>query len=182
MIYISLLRGINVSGQKKIPMAELKSLYKSLGFENVTTYIQSGNVIFSSAERDESKLSALISDKIQEVFSFDIEIIIRSKESWASIIQNNPFTNRKSINPKKLHVTLLSQVPSDINTGVLNKVKLSLEEYVICEKEIYLYCPEGYGRSKLSNNLIESKLKITATTRNWNTVNKLFEIANNYRM
>lgn len=176
--YISLLRGINVSGQKKIPMTELKLLYESLVFENVTTYIQSGNVIFSSAENYESKLCDLISNKIREVFGYDVEVIIRSKNTWSEVIKNNPFIKRSEVDPKKLHVTFLSQIPVEINTDELDKVKDSTEQYVISDKEIYFYCPEGYGRTKLSNNLLERKLKVTATTRNWNTVMKLFEMAN----
>lgn len=177
--YISLLRGINVSGQKKIQMKDLKSLYESLGFKNVITYIQSGNVIFSCEEEIELKLVDIISTKIRDVFSFNVSIVIRSKDDWVKIIENNTFINRKDINPEKLHITLLSQVPSEINTDVLDKVKHSSEEYVFGEREIYLYCPEGYGRTMLSNNYIESKLKVSATTRNWKTINKLFEIANN---
>jgi uncharacterized protein (DUF1697 family) len=174
--YISLLRGINVSGQKKIQMKELKSLYESLGLENVITYIQSGNVIFSCGEKNELKLVDLISNKIRDVFGFDVSVVIRSKDDWVKIIKNNTLINRKDIDPQKLYVTLLSQITSRINTDVLDKVKHNSEEYVVGEREIYLYCPEGYGRTKLSNNYIENKLKIGATTRNWNTVYKLFEI------
>ena len=177
--YISLLRGINVSGQKKIQMAELKSLYVSLDFENVLTYIQSGNVVFNSTENDESKLTNQISDKILEVFGFDVKVIIRTKNDWVKVIENNPFIKRSGIDPKKLHVTFLSQEPSEINQDELDKVKHDTEEYVVMGEEIYFYCPEGYGRTKLSNNFLERKVKVTATTRNWNTVNKLLEIANN---
>jgi uncharacterized protein (DUF1697 family) len=178
-VYISLLRGINVSGQKKIQMRELKSLYESLGFENVSTYIQSGNVVFSSNENDESKLANLISAKIRKVFSYEVSVIIRSKEYWKNLIAKNPFLKKDNTDIKKMHVTILSHQPEEINTDIFDKVKFDSEEYVIKEKEIYLYFPEGYGRTKLSNNYIEKKLKIAATTRNWNTVNKLMDIANN---
>ncbi|MEJ2544018.1 MAG: DUF1697 domain-containing protein [Calditrichaceae bacterium] len=107
-VYISLLRGINVSGQKKIQMRELKSLYESLGFENVSTYIQSGNVVFSSNENDESKLANLISAKIRKVFSYEVSVIIRSKEYWKNLIAKNPFLKKDNTDIKKMHVTILS--------------------------------------------------------------------------
>ncbi|HES60111.1 MAG TPA: DUF1697 domain-containing protein [Caldithrix sp.] len=177
MIYISLLRGINVSGQKKIQMAELKSLYESLGFENVTTYIQSGNVVFSSKEIDELKLAKLISDKIREVLGYNVSIIIRSKIEWEKLIADNPFSKRENFDVKKMHVTLITEQPTMIGGDIFDRVKYDSEEYVIGERHIYLYFPEGYGQTKLSNNYIENKLKVSATTRNWNTVMKLSELA-----
>jgi uncharacterized protein (DUF1697 family) len=179
MVYISLLRGINVSGQKKIQMTELKSLYESLGFENITTYIQSGNVVFSSNENDELKLAKLISDKIREDFSYEVNVIIRSKEYWKDLIAKNPFLKKDNTDIKKMHVTILSQMPVKIEAEIFDQAKSDTEEYAIKEREIYLYFPDGYGRTKLSNNFIENKLKIAATTRNWNTVTKLMDIANN---
>lgn len=158
-------------------MTELKSLYVSLGLENVTTYIQSGNVVFYSNENNESKLTNLISDKIRKIFGYDVSVIIRSKNEWQKLMANNPFLNRNNSDIKKMHVTILSQVPEKIDTEIFDQVKYNSEEYAIRGKEIYLYFPDGYGRTKLSNNFIENKLKIAATTRNWNTVMALNEMA-----
>jgi len=176
MIYISLLRGINVSGQKKIKMVELKSLYESMGFENVVTYIQSGNVIFTSQDKDKLKLANLISGEIRKLFGFDVSVFIRTKNEWEQLIKNNPFLVRQNLDRKRMYVTLFSQILPKIETEILDRAKFDSEEYAVGEKEIYFYCPEGYGRTKLSNNFMESKLRITATTRNWNTVTKLADM------
>ena len=173
--YISLLRGINVSGQKKINMEELKKLYESLGFKNVQTYIQSGNVIFEGSDTDVSRLINKIEGKIKNSFGFDVKILIRTKNEMQKLIENTPF-NKKD--PSKLQVTFLSDSPVQLPLDEINNAKDNSEEVSISGKEIYLFYPNGYGRSKLSNNFFERKLKLSATTRNWKTVNKLLELAN----
>ena len=171
--YISMLRGINVSGQKKIAMAELKKLYESLGFKNVQTYIQSGNVIFEYSDANLSKLISKIEKKIKEYFGFDVLVLIRTKDEFQKLIENTPFSKKDN---NKLHVTFLSSIPTDSPIEEINKVKYKSEEFFISGKEIYLFCPNGYGKSKLSNNFFERKLKLSATTRNWKTITKLLEI------
>jgi len=172
--YITMLRGINVSGQKKIKMDELKKLYESLGFSNVKTYIQSGNVVFESTDSNTSELTTKISGKINEIFGFEVPVIIRIKEEIKGVIDNTPYGN-KDIN--KLAVIFLSGVPTQPPIEEINKVKDDSEEYFISGKEVYLYIPNGAARTKLSNNFFERKLKLSATSRNWKTVNKLMEIA-----
>ncbi len=173
--YVSMLHGINVSGQKKIKMEELKKLYESLGFSDVQTYIQSGNVIFKSPEKDTSKLVSRIQQKMKQIFGFDVSVIIRTKGQLHELIENNPFTNKDT---SKLHVTFLSAVPTSVPVDEINKVKDKAEEFFIADRAIYLFCPNGYGRSKLSNTLFEKKLKVSATTRNWETVKALLNMAN----
>ncbi len=173
-IFISMLRGINVSGQKKIKMEELKKLYESIGFKNIQTYIQSGNVVFDSSDSDTLELSSIISQKIKDHFGFDVTVIIRTKEEINKVIDNTPFVN-KDIN--KLGVVFLSGTPTLSPTEEINKHKDDSEEFFISGKEIYLYLPNGFGRTKLSNNFFERKLKLSATSRNWRTVIKLVEIA-----
>jgi uncharacterized protein (DUF1697 family) len=174
--YISILRGINVGGRKKIKMADLKELYESLNLEDVKTYIQSGNVVFQHIELSPLELANQIEKRIKEVYDFEVAVIIRTKEELLKIIENNPFKN-EDIN--KLYVTFLSESPIKKPIKEIDKIKEESEMFSICDKEIYLFIPNGYGRTKLSNDFFEKKLNLSATTRNWKTVNKLFEIANN---
>ncbi len=190
--YISILRGINVGGQKKILMADLKKLYESLNFLNVKTYIQSGNVIFDYQETENlnenkvilqeiqqnipQQIADKIANKITEQYGFQVPIIIRDVEEIESCIKNNPFIG-KYADFDKFHVSFLSQTPTESNIDKLKEGYFGDDEYLILGKEVYLYCPNGYGITKLSNNFLENKLKVIATTRNWKTVNELLRIA-----
>jgi uncharacterized protein (DUF1697 family) len=176
--FIAILRGINVSGQKKILMADLKSLFENSGFLEVQTYIQSGNVVFKSpAKLPGLKLAQKIEKAINEKYGFKVPVITRNKEELQKIITTNPFAEQKNIDLKKLHLTFLSNEPEKENIENIRKTNFSPDEFVIEGKEIYLHIPESYGLTKLSNTFFEKKLKVTATTRNWNTVNKLWEMA-----
>jgi len=173
--YISMLRGINVSGQKKIRMEELKTLYNSLNFKNIKTYIQSGNVIFESPDSDISELANKIENKIKQTFGFSVTVIIRTKNEFHNLIVSNPFYGERKEDIKKLHVTFLSATPSASSLREIDKFKDKSDQMVIVGKEIYLFCPNGYGRTKLTNSFFEKKLNVSATTRNWKTVNKLYD-------
>lgn len=176
--FIAILRGINVSGQKKILMADLKILFEELQFREVQTYIQSGNVAFKSASKlSDIKLADKIEKAIFKKYNFEVPVITRTKEEMEKIIATNPFVKKKNIDPKKLHVTFLSELPKKENVESVNKADFSPDEFIIEGKEIYLHIPESYGETKLSNKFFENKLKVTATTRNWNTVNKLVQMA-----
>lgn len=172
--YISLLRGINVVGHKLIPMSDLKKLYESLGFKKVQTYIQSGNVLFQSSEADSLKLIQKIQTKIKKAYGFDVIVFIRMSRDLRRIIAHNPFIKQER---DRVAVLFLSNKPSDIPMEELQKAKQGSEEFQIIGKEIFLSCPNGFGKTKLSINLFERKLKLSATARNLNTVNKLLEIA-----
>jgi uncharacterized protein (DUF1697 family) len=173
--YIALLRGINVSGQKIIKINELRKLFESLDFKNVKTYIQSGNVVFNSGIDNTDKIVKLVEKKIKDVFTFDVTVIIRTHNELGKIIRTNPFLKSKPV--EKLYVTFLSNITDDENTEKLIKYKSEIEEFRLIGKEMYLFYPDGAGRSKLTNNIFESKLGVKTTTRNWNTVNKLFEMS-----
>lgn len=175
--YISILRGINVSGQNSIKMANLKTLYEQLGFQSVTTYIQSGNVVFESSETDQEKLSEKIHLKIQSTFGYDIPVLVLAVDIWQRIVENNPFSNNESKDPAFLHVTFLATAPKLDNKEAICVKRIEGEEIQIVSEAVYLYCPNGYGRTKLNNNFLENKLKVKATTRNWKTTLKLLEIA-----
>jgi uncharacterized protein (DUF1697 family) len=174
---ISMLRGINVSGQKKIKMDELKRLYEELGFNRVRTYVQSGNVVFEGPEQDTAKLAEMIGDQIEHVFGYSVEVFIRDRQDFRRILDSNPFLDRPGAQPNRLLVTFLYRPPDEAKKGKLILPAGSRDEYAFGEQEIYLYCPDGYGRSKLSNNFFEAKLGMSATTRNWNSVNALYEMA-----
>ena len=176
MKYISILRGINVSGQKKIKMADLKALYESLGFDHVATYIQSGNVIFKSKKK-KIELSAIIEQAIEKQYGFYVPVLIRSVKEMGKVIDNCPFNSLDlEENCTKVLVTFLESVPTKSGLNKLMEYVKAPEELVSKGSEIYLYCPNGYGKSKLSNNFLEQKLGLTATTRNWKSVVKLYEL------
>ncbi len=174
--YISMLRGINL-GNKTMRMADLKSLYESLGFGNIRTYVQSGNVVFESSETDSEKLESLIEKQIEKSFGFQVPTLVRDADYFKRVIDNNPFFTKRHEDPARLHVTFLYKIPGQSDMAQLATPKDETDEFSLGEKEIYLFCPNGYGRTKLSNTFFEKKLKIPATTRNWNTVNALFNLA-----
>ena len=175
--YISMLRGINVSGQKKIRMAELQRLYEASGLVDVVTYIQSGNVVFDGPEPDASKLRELIEGQTEKAFGFQVSVFIRDAQEFRRIIDSNPFLRQRNEDPAKLHVTFLYQAPSPAAWDTLSVPEGETDEFVRGEKEIFLFCPNGYGTTKLSNSFFERKLGVPATTRNWRTVNVLYDIA-----
>jgi uncharacterized protein (DUF1697 family) len=174
--YISILRGINVSGSKMIKMEELRKLYEGMKFKNVTIYIQSGNVIFENKPADTKELQKQIEKKILKVFGYEVPVIVKEKEEVINVIKNNPFVNRKRIDITKLHVTFLAEEPEPAHIDKIKDLKYDPDEFIISGDAIYLFCPNGYGNTKLNNNYFESKLKVTATTRNWKTVNELVRI------
>jgi uncharacterized protein (DUF1697 family) len=177
--YISILRGINVGGQKKIQMEELKVLYERLDFEEVTTFIQSGNVIFKTEHHYQSSvLSEKIEKAIEEKYHFYVPVIIRNKDEIQLILSSNPFLKESSVNREKLHVTFLDKEPASEKIAAIHKYDFPPDRFHIKGKEVYLFCSNGYGNTKLSNNFFEKKLLVRATTRNWNTVVKLSELTN----
>lgn len=160
-----------------IKMPELKVHLEEAGLKNIRTYIQSGNVIFEYGKVAHDKLEKLISSVIQKKFRFDVPVIVRSVEEMTKVMENNPFINGKE-DIDKLHVTFLSGEPNKELTDKLAPPVNVPDKYIIKERAIYLLCPNGYGQTKLTNNFFENKLKVTATTRNWKTVMKLVEMAN----
>ncbi|PIQ19837.1 MAG: hypothetical protein COW65_18440 [Cytophagales bacterium CG18_big_fil_WC_8_21_14_2_50_42_9] len=172
--FISVLRGINVSGQKKIRMADLKALYAALGFQQVTTYIQSGNVVFkTNSELSNQDLAKEIERAIQLKYNFAVPVIIRRATELTQVIANNPFLQDSAIASEKLHVTFLAEIPLESNLEKLKTYNFPPDQFVIIGREVFLYIPERYGDTKLSNSFLENKLKVAATTRNWKTVQQL---------
>lgn len=172
--HISLLRGINVGGNKKIRMADLKTLYESLGFGAVTTYVQSGNVVFDAESADVRALIARIEAAIAERFGFDVTVLLRTADDLRRVLDNNPFPGAQST---QLHVLFLSAPPAAAASAVLNVPVADGEEWMLAGQEIYLHYPNGSGRSKMTGAFSDRKLGVTASARNWNTVNALYDLA-----
>lgn len=175
--YVSILRGINVSGQKLIKMDALRKSYENLRFHNVTTYVQSGNVIFAGNDIELNKLEQKISRQIEKDFGFEVPVIVLTIDKLKQVIDNNPFLKDPNKDQTFLHVTFLSSKPEHYDHKIIEDKKQGGEEIIFSDNAVYLYCPNGYGRTKLTNNFLEAKLKVGATTRNWKTTNELFKIA-----
>jgi len=175
--YISILRGINVSGQKLIKMDVLRKSYENMGLHNVTTYLQSGNVIFEGNDFEINTLQQKISQQIEKDFGFEVPVIVLTIDKLKQVIDNNPFVQNPNKDQSFLHVTFLASKPDQNNFKTIEDKKQNGEEIFFTEIAVYLYCPNGYGKTKLSNNFLEAKLKVGATTRNWKTTNELFKIA-----
>jgi uncharacterized protein (DUF1697 family) len=175
--YISMLRGINVVGHKPVNMNKLRALFEGLGCKQVRTYIQSGNVVFKAARQAPENLSKQIEEKILSDFGFPVWVISKTSEEMGGALHDNPFLQENGIDPLKLHVTFLSQAPAPAALRKLDTLAAEPDRFRCFRREIYLHCPNGYGRTKLSNNALEKALSVTATTRNWRTVNKLYEMA-----
>ena len=175
-VYASILRGINVSGHKMIKMDKLLHLFQRLGFGDVSTYIQSGNVIFRGKSTDPKELEKQISRKIEQEFGFEVPVLVKDKSELIEISKHNPFVRRKE-DSAYLHVTFLSEEPEKASIEKIAQEISGKDEFIISGKAIYLFCPNGYGNTKLSNNFFENKLRVVATTRNWKTVNELVRMA-----
>jgi len=176
--YVSILRGINVSGKNKIKMNELADLYRSLKYTAVETYIQSGNVVFESPAGSNLAIASRIEEGIHKNFGLQVPVIVRSKPEFRKIVSRNPFVSRSGIDPAYLHVTFLERQPKQESLATFAPSGLGADDYVVDASEVYLYCPGGYGKTRLSNTFLEKQLGVSATTRNWKTVSVLNEMLN----
>ena len=174
--YVAMLRGVNVTGHNPIKMEQLRGLYDRLGYQKVETYLQSGNIVFQAETENPALLSKRISESILDSFGFETPVIVRTSKEMETVVANNPFLKEKDVDSSKLHVTFLREVGPENSLKTLEKLATSQDIFYPASREVYLYCPEGYGRTKLSNNAIEKALSVTATTRNWKTTNTLFEM------
>jgi len=175
--YIALLRGINVSGHKIIKMETLREVLSALDFQNISTYIQSGNVIFESAITDTAVLENQISKKILEHFGFEVPVRITTLEELEQIVAQNPFVKENLENPTQPYVAFLSEVPSAANFENLKAIDFGNDQCINKEKVLYLWYSDSAADTKLSNVAIEGKLKLKATSRNWKTILKLIALA-----
>jgi len=176
-IYIAMLRGINVSGQKIVSMEKLRASFATLGFNRIRTYVQSGNVIFEASKTSPSVLSKSIEEEILSDFGFSVLLVLRLWDEMKRIADDNPFLKDRGIDHSKLHITFLSDLPAKAALGKLDSLNAVPDQFRIRGREVYLYCPNGYGRTRLSNATFEKLLSVQATTRNWKTVKTLVEMS-----
>ncbi len=175
--YIAMLRGINVSGREKIKMADLRAYLSELDWQDLNTYIQSGNIVFRAEVATESLLAKVLADKIREKYEFDVPVLVKTQADVEAVVNENPFPKADGYDSKYLHVTFLAKAPTEAAIEVVKAVSHEPEQFIWRGTHLYLYAPKGYGRAKLNNNFLERKLDVQATTRNWKTVNKLLEMA-----
>lgn len=173
-VYIALLRGINVSGHNKIKMADLKQTLEKTGFGRVQTYIQSGNVLFESEEGPEP-LRRRIEDAIQSAFGLSITVVIRSAEELERIVRDCPYADLSLAEGESIHVTSLTEAPPQKTFDLMAACERGNDEYTIHGREIYFLFRQSILDSKLAKQM--QKLGDTSTTRNWNTINKLADLA-----
>ena len=175
-VVISMLRGVNVGGHNKIKMDALRDLYGALGLRDAQTYVQSGNVVFRSDAKNIAPLAKRIEDAIESKFGFRPSVILRTTTDLRDVVASNPFAERRDIDGSKLLVTFLAAAPSPQACDEILRIKTDGEEVRIVGRELYIYFPDGMGRSKVWP-AIEKALKKSGTGRNWNTVTKLLEMA-----
>src|SRR5437667_847995 len=176
-IYIVSLQIIIFGGKKFVMMENLRSSFEALGFGRVKTYVQSGNVIFEVPKTSSDDLSKAIAEKISEDFGFPIPVVVRTSDDMGKIVGDNPFLNERGLDPSKLHITFLAALPAKNAKERMDALNAGPDQFLISGREIYLYCPDGYGRTRLSNNAVEKALSVGATTRNWKTVSTLARIS-----
>lgn len=178
-VYIALLRGINVGGNKVILMADLKKTFENLGFSGVTTYIQSGNVVFVGDGKSAQEFEGEIKDAIKLRFKFDVEVLVLEFGDLERIISNNPFGKRKLGTGERIYFTILSSKPGKEKVGEIYKIKNDVDEIKVIDKTVYVLCRKGYAKSLYNNGAIEKVLGLKATSRNLETMNKLVDLGRN---
>jgi len=172
-----MLRGVNVGPHNRIRMDELRALYASLRLSDPRTYVQSGNVIFRTKEKNSPELARKIQDAIEKKFGFAPAAILRTPEEFRKTIVANPFAKRKDIHPGRLLVTFLASEPSAEGRAAVLALDPGPEELHLIGRELYIYFPNGAGRSKLQWSSLDKKLETVGTARNLNSVTKMLEIA-----
>ena len=158
-------------------MDALRQLYAKLGFTDITSYIQSGNVIFKADSTDTKQLEESITNNIYAMFGWIVPVLVLTVEELKNTLDNNPFMNDTSKDPAFIHLTFLSEMPDSTLLNNIPTGNYTPDEFYCSGKTVYLYCPAGYGNTKLNNTFFENKLKVTATTRNLRTSKELFSLA-----
>jgi uncharacterized protein (DUF1697 family) len=173
---VTLLRGVNVGSANRMKMEALRKVYESLGLRAVTTYLQSGNVVFLAPEHGLATLPGCLETAIEKAFGFRPRVIARTGEELRQVVAANPFARRSGIEPAKLLVTFLAEHPSDEANQKLREIPSAPEEIHLVGRELYIHYPNGLGRPKVPWTSLEKLLKIPGTGRNWNTVINLLDL------
>ncbi len=174
--YVALLRGINLGGHKIVKMDQLRKVFERLGLEDVKTYIQSGNVVFKAPVQTPGNLTKQIEENVLRQFGFPVPVLVKTAGELGEIIRNNLLVKEKGIDLSKLHVTFLSSAPEKNALKMLDEMAGGPDQFRCSGEAIYLHCPNGYHETRLGKNVLAKMLKVGTTTRNWRTVNALYEI------
>lgn len=174
--YVALLRGINVGGNKKVPMAELSDVFRAAGCASVRTYIQSGNIVFEAPPARGRSLRSTLAGRIQDRFGFEVPVVLRTAGELEEVTRENPFVRDRTFDEDKLHVAFLADLPSAGRVARLDPVRSAPDAFRVVKSEIYLHLPNGVARSKLTNSYFDGLLETTSTIRNWRTVLKLLDL------
>jgi uncharacterized protein (DUF1697 family) len=173
---IALLRGINVGGRKKVPMARLRELMAELGYEDVRTYVQSGNVVFTGPEASPDTVARRLEQALEEAFGFDVAVVVRSRDELAAVVRTDPLGDRAT-DPAKYLVSFLADAVDADRLADLDADEFAPEAFRLEGRELYLWLPDGVHSSRLAKALSDERLGTTATARNWRTVEKLLALA-----
>jgi uncharacterized protein (DUF1697 family) len=177
--YVSFLRGVNMTGHNSIKMTDLKGLFVKIGLSDAETFIQSGNVIFSeTGDIAPAALSVNIEQAILEKFNYIVPAMIRTRRELSNIISLNPYIGETGFDPSKMAVIFLHDEPSDIQLQKAENIDYPPDRFKIIGKEIFIYCPNGFGRTKLYTNFFEKKMGVTGTARNWKTISTISDTMN----
>lgn len=174
--HVALLRGINVGGRNTLPMKRLAAMFEQAGCNNVRTYIASGNVLFTASPTLARRIPALVGADIRDEFDFEPPIVTRSAAQLDEIVEANPFLGTKA-DEKMLHVVFLADTPPATAVAKLDRQRSPPDEFAANGSEIYLHCPQGLARTKLTNAWFDATLGTVSTVRNWRTTRKLQEMA-----
>ena len=176
--YISFLRAVNMTGHNMVKMTELAALFVGMGFGDVKTYIQSGNVIFS---HDGNRSSSALSDEIEKAifkrFHLAIPVMTRKTNDLVRLLTANPYLNEPGFDPSKMAVVFLHETPVEAQIQKVSGVDFPPDRFEIIGDEIFIYCPNGFGRTKLYTGFFEKKMNVTGTARNWKTVTTLLNLS-----
>jgi uncharacterized protein (DUF1697 family) len=173
--YVALLRGVNVGGKNCLPMKELSQMFSRFGCGDVRTYIQSGNVVFTAPSKVAAGLPGLMAAEIETKFDIRTPVVLRTAAQMKDVLRFNPYL-KPEIPEASLHVYFLADVPRESDVGSLDPLRSAPDVFAVRGREIYLQLPNGMGRTKLTNNYFDSRLKTVSTARNWRTVTTLCEM------
>jgi uncharacterized protein (DUF1697 family) len=165
-----------MAGHNTVKTKDLAEMFADLGYPDAKIFIQSGNIIFRSKE-ERHKLSVQIEGAISEKFSFDIDVMLRTVEEVKALATRNPYLNEEKFNPARMGVVFLKSVPGKESVARMDSISFPPDKFMIDKQEIFLFCPDGFGRSKLNTNFFERKLGVPGTARNWKTINSILELA-----
>jgi uncharacterized protein (DUF1697 family) len=175
-VYVAMLRGINVGAHKRVKMDDLRKSFAAMGFEQVKTYIQSGNVVFKAGKASSTTLGTKIEARIVSDFGFSASVIVRTGTELGAVIAANPFLKLRGVDHEKLHVTFLSDIPAAPALKKLAELTVAPDQSRCVGREIFLHLPNGFSGSSLWKVPWEKELAVVTTTRNWKTVNAIHQM------